>query len=305
MEEAPCPLGCAAGDRLVIEAGDRLHGFPGRWRVVECKSCGLRRTNPRPTLDEIGGFYPEDYSPFVLTEGVSDDRRSRSARLRRVFRFRDTPIPPMAPGRALELGAATGDFMLGLREAGWQVDGIEPSETAAERARARGLSVHCGPVETAPDPREPYDLVLGWMALEHFHDPVGVLRRLHSWTRPGARLAASTPNAGSLEARAFGDAWYALQLPTHLFHYTPRTISKLMAASGWKVTSVMHQRNLTNLAVSAGYRLRDRRPESKIARWLLDFPAKGKWHYATFPLATAAAAFGQTGRMTVWAERTQ
>ena len=31
------------------------------WRVVECRQCGLRYTNPRPTQDTIYAFYNKDY----------------------------------------------------------------------------------------------------------------------------------------------------------------------------------------------------------------------------------------------------
>ncbi|MGI8845755.1 MAG: class I SAM-dependent methyltransferase [Thermoleophilaceae bacterium] len=209
----------------------------------------------------------------------------------------------MAQGRALELGSASGVFMEKLRSEGWTVDGIEPGAEAAAEARRRGFTVHCGPVETAPPPHEPYDLVVGWMVIEHLHEPLDVLQRLSEFSRPGAKLAISVPNAASQEARVFGDAWFALQLPTHLFHYSPRTIRMLLEAGGWRTVKVSHQRNLTNLVVSVGYRLQDRRPSSRVGAWMLDFPHKTKWHYATFPLAAIAAAVGQTGRMTIWAER--
>jgi hypothetical protein len=141
------------------------------------------------------------------------------------------------------------------------------------------------------------------MVLEHLHHPVRALQLLHEWASPGARLVMSVPNGASYEARLFGDAWYALQLPTHLFHYTPDTLGKVLRAGGWNLERVLHQRVVTNLAVSVGYRLNDWHPDSGVARWLQSFPAKGRWQYAAFPLAAALARIGQTGRMTVWASR--
>ena len=40
VEDRPCPLGCAQDDELVLMAEDRLHGLPGRYPVVKCRSCG-------------------------------------------------------------------------------------------------------------------------------------------------------------------------------------------------------------------------------------------------------------------------
>ena len=296
METVACPLGCPAGDHVVITAGDRLHGRPGRWSVVQCRSCGLRRTSPRPTAADIGAFYPDaDYRPFQL--------RERAHGWRDWFHFSDRSVPDMEAGRMLEIGAATGHFMVEMRERGWLVHGIEPSRHAAHAAQALGLDVHVGQVETAPAPTNPYDLVVGWMVLEHLHEPVGALRRIHSWTRSGARLVLSVPDNASLEARVFKDMWYALQLPTHLFHYTPDTIAKVLAAGGWQVERVMYQRVLTNAMVSFGWCVAARWPARGVGRWLIDFPLKGRWHYALFPLSAAMAALGQTGRITVWATR--
>ena len=308
MEYCGCPLGCPTEDRDVIEGFDRLHGLPGRWRVVECCTCGLRRTNPRPDRHEIGRFYPEDYGPFQERNVggpsyVAALRKSVSRSLRAVLKFEDTTVPKMPVGRLLEIGCANGDFLAEMAAKGWNVAGIEPSEAAANRARSRGFDVQCGQLETSIAPTAPYDLVVGWMALEHLHEPVVSLRRLHDWTSTGARLALSVPNAAAAEAKIFGDAWYALQLPTHLFHYAPDSLAKVLQAGGWRLTRVAHQRSVANAVASLGYWVGDRRPGSKLSQFLLNFPNRGWMHYLAWPFGALLARFGQTGRMTVWAER--
>ena len=309
METCDCPLGCSPGERHVIEGFDRLHGSPGKWHVVECTTCGLRRTNPRPEPSAIGSHYPTNYGPFHVGASAggarrSDFRGSLARVLREHIEFNDKIVPDMKPGRLLEVGCATGDFLEKMSQKGWDVTGIEPSEFAANHARAQGFNVHSGSLEAAPPPPDEYDLVVGWMVLEHLHQPVAALRRLHEWTRPTARLAISVPDASGAEARLFGDAWYALQLPTHLFHYTPDSVCQVLEAGGWQVTRIVHQRTISNAAVSLGYRIADRWPDSRLARALLDFPNRGSLHYLTFPLAAVLARVGQTGRMTIWAERT-
>ncbi|MGE5139780.1 MAG: class I SAM-dependent methyltransferase, partial [Rudaea sp.] len=170
-------------------------------------------------------------------------------------------------------------------------------------ARALGFHVHTGSLETAPAPAQPYDLVVGWMVLEHLHDPVACLRKLHEWVRPGGWLAISVPNAGSLEFRLFGRRWYALQVPTHLYHFSPQTLSALLAKGGWRVERVFHQRVLSNLVASVGYCLVDA-GFARLGSWLVSFPDRaGRLQYLLFPLASVMAALGQTGRMTVWARR--
>ena len=36
--------------------------------LIECSRCGLVMTSPRPTREEIGAFYPENYYAHVLRE---------------------------------------------------------------------------------------------------------------------------------------------------------------------------------------------------------------------------------------------
>jgi SAM-dependent methyltransferase len=187
---------------------------------------------------------------------------------------------------------------------GWQVAGIELSPAAARACAARGHPVHAGPLETAPGNGGEFDLVTGWMVLEHLHDPVGGLRKLHSWTRPGGWLALSVPNAACRERRWFGDAWFPLQLPNHLYHFTPATLRRMLQRAGWEVRRIALQRNLSDLIASAGYVLQDRRRLPALARLMVSYPWRGgRLNLALLPLSVPLSLLGQTGRMTVWARK--
>jgi len=317
MECAPCPLGCSGGDLVVLTGRDRLHGLPGKFTVVRCRGCGLLRTDPRPTRAAIGGYYPETYGPHLGPDSPPGDspaggrtgwgrhaRRVRRYLLYDMYQFRTELIPDLPPGRMLEFGCGTGAFLRRMEAKGWEVEGLEPSERAARMARSCGLNVRTESLETAADPPFPFDLAVGWMALEHLHEPLRGLSNLWRWVRSGGRLVFSVPNAKSMEFRLFGDAWYALQLPTHLYHFTPETISLLLASSGWRMERVYHQRVLGNLAASLAFALEDRGLDNRLTRFLAGFPsAGGRLPYRVYPLASLLAAFGQTGRMTVWARR--
>lgn len=308
LEQSPCPHGCAEDDEPVLTAGDRLSGLPGRFTVVRCRRCGLMRTNPRPTASTIGGYYPADYGPYVssIVSGPRAPWREGLAGLaHRAFPIRATVLPPgLAPGRALEIGCASGSFMRTLGRQGWHVDGIEYSVQAADRARKLGFQVHAGSIDETPQPDEPYDLVVAWMVLEHLHDPVGSLRRLLHWTRPGGWLALSVPNAGSAEFRLFGDAWYALQLPTHLTHFTPKTLQQTLVDGGWRPERIIHQRTLSNLVCSIGYKLDELGAPTSVSNRVVRIGESSRLaQYLLYPVSALAAAFGQTGRMCAWARR--
>jgi 2-polyprenyl-3-methyl-5-hydroxy-6-metoxy-1,4-benzoquinol methylase len=309
LEDVACPTGCTRSDELLLVARDRLHDLPGAFSIVRCRRCGLMRTNPRPTPEAMGAYYPAEYGPYQGTR-VEPDRPTRRrlpgwfrSIARRLLDTRAQSLPPVAAGHLLEIGCASGSFMHLMARSGWRVTGIEFSATAATAARSLGYEVHAGSLESAPPPTESYDLVVGWMVLEHLHDPVACLRKLHEWTRPGGWLAISVPNAGSLEFRIFGNRWYALQVPTHLCHFTPDTLTSLLQQGGWQVEKVLHQRVLSNLFASVGYCLVDAGFE-RVGRWFITIPERaGRLEYLVLPVAWLLASLGQTGRMTVWARR--
>jgi 2-polyprenyl-3-methyl-5-hydroxy-6-metoxy-1,4-benzoquinol methylase len=311
LEQNPCPLSCPPSDIELLKGSDRLHDLPGLFTVVRCACCGLARTSPRPTPATIGAYYPADYGPYkgtvVPQEGNSDQRGFKSRLLafgRRLFDTKATSLPDMPPGSMLEIGCASGSFLHAMAGRGWLVDGIEFSPEAAATARALGYHVSTGSVESVERAEGLYDLVVGWMVLEHLHDPVGALRKIASWSKPNAKLAISVPDAGAAEFRLFGARWYALQLPTHLYHYDATSINKILDAGGWRVTRIQRHRTLANVIASLGYWLHDKGFVA-IGGKFIRFPETGGRLGALllFPLAYLAALAGQTGRMTVWAER--
>ena len=310
LEDVSCPLGCEVSDADVLTGHDRLHDLPGEFTVVKCRACGLMRTNPRPTANSIGFYYPDDYGPYLGTRvqqnsykdtnGIKDFFRPF---VQWVFNSKVTALPSLSPGRLLEVGCASGSFLHKMACEGWQVEGIEFSETAAQTARQQGYHVHTGSLENAPTPAHPFDLIVGWMVLEHLHHPVASLKKLHTWAKPGAWLALSVPDAGALEFRIFKNKWYDLHLPNHLYHFTPDTLGQVLEAGGWRLTQVHHQRNLNNLFASIAYALEDK-GFSRLGKCFRGLAGlSGIWVYVLFPLACLFGIFKQSGRMTIWARK--
>lgn len=307
--EAPsCPVcGDAAADP-VLEAPDRLNRRPGRFRVVRCSTCRLMRTSPRPTPASIGWFYPSTYRAYqTVSEPPPDETRlGLKRRLARwAFDFKNQALPPQPPGRLFEVGTGNGRFLRLMEARGWTVSGLDPSEQAAENARQVGLTVEASPIAAARGPAAPADLVVGWMVLEHLHEPVEDLRRIRTWLRDDGWLVGSVPNAASLDFLVFRDAWYALQVPTHLFHFTPSTLSATLKRAGFRLERLWSHRVLANYFPSLAYRIEDLvGPERlrPVQDWLRGVPtASPRVAMGLYPLAWIAAGLGQTGRMTFWA----
>lgn len=308
LEDCGCPLGCPRDDQEILRGVDHINGISGEFTIVRCNRCELMRTNPRPTAQTIGVYYPSDYGPYLGT--IASNRSGLTARLatfaRKFVDFRSEAIPDIEPGHALEFGCASGAFLQKLAALGWSPVGVEFSESAAERARGLGFEVHAGAMENVELPNSRFDLVVGWMVLEHLHRPIEVLKRLHAATSPGAWLAISVPNCASSSFTKFRGHWFPLHLPNHLFHFTPDSLGKVLAAGGWEVKRCMQQRILVDWMLSAALRRLSKSKTSRMANVVLKLPSGGAGlalNLLLYPAALIFAAFGAGTRMTVWAQR--
>ena len=190
LERVACPNGCVSDDAFMLVGHDRLHQIAGKFTLVRCNQCGLQRTNPRPTPESIGIYYPSDYEPYREQGRVTIVESKLKASLRRSLGLNTRRLPPVSPGLMLEVGCSSGNYMEQARELGWQVEGIEFSQDAAAIAKSKGFEVQVGRVETAPEPKEKYDIVAAWMLLEHLHEPIQALEKMRDWVSPNGHLVA-------------------------------------------------------------------------------------------------------------------
>jgi 2-polyprenyl-3-methyl-5-hydroxy-6-metoxy-1,4-benzoquinol methylase len=203
----------------------------------------------------------------------------------------------------LEVGCGSGRTLVELADLGWEVHGLEPSAAAVKTLKAhRDLSVTVGTIEQAEFPAGRFDVIVATMVLEHLHDPVADTAKLRSWLSEGGALTGSVPNCASWEFRVFGADWYALQVPTHLFHFTPATLTALLKRAGFQHVQIYHQRNVNNLAVHLGHALN--RHRFPLAQTFLDFPERSSrlLRLALRPASSALAWLRQSGRISFVAD---
>lgn len=219
---------------------DRLCHCPGEFPLVKCLACGLVYLSPRPTRESIQRYYPTEYQPYsmVPTEDLAlptrlSVRYGLLKRCRFVKSFRDT-------GRLLDIGCGTGHFLAAMRRIpGWEVVGVEPSETAYKFARERyGLCVHLGDLESASFQNRTFDVVTMWDTLEHLHNPIADLLEVKRILKSDGYLIVRTPSLDSLDALVFGQYWQGLDSPRHLAIFTRRTLTGLLEKAGFTVETV-------------------------------------------------------------------
>jgi SAM-dependent methyltransferase len=223
-EYVVCNLCHADDTRLLYSLRDyRFHVDDQLWNLVECRSCGLGYLNPRPTIEEIGTYYPARYF---------DHRGSMTRRYERQAAYL-----PEAEGDLLDIGAARGDFMATMQKRGWEVTGIEPSTSE----NPHGLRIHRQrfPEECVMD-SESFDVVTAWAVFEHLHDPSRAFSRAVDLLRPGGSLIVQVPNLRSINTR-----WARLEdVPRHLYFFSESTLRRYGAKAGGHLEQLVHTTDL-------------------------------------------------------------
>lgn len=251
MEYIACPISGSTEFDLRYEIPNRFEIARGdEWRVVTSRASGLVMLNPRPPQREIARFYDAlDYDPFITLKRSASLQDQAYKFIRRFIslRYKARAVLQRANFETsrtydvLEIGCATGDFLLELRKqsrAPLNLMGIEVSEKAVRYAREENeLNVFQGELLTV-EVSAPQDLIVMWHTLEHIHRLSETLDKIRALLKPNGIFMTAMPNIDSLDAAHYGKHWVALDAPRHLYHFTPKSFAALLKKHGLAIVEM-------------------------------------------------------------------
>jgi SAM-dependent methyltransferase len=231
-----CPL-CSAkalevyledrGPALTLSALGPSRGDVSVGRILRCQSCHFAFRQTRPSDEQLTQLYEQ--LDIRLYESESEGRtRSARRQLPIVQRF----VTP--PGSVLDIGCASGLFLRCAMDAGWEVEGMEPCEALAQKARETlgpKARIHCTTLQAAQLPTTSFDVVTLWDVLEHVPEPTTFLRLAGSLLKSGGYLFANVPDLDSIQARVLKSRW-PLLLPEHLNYFNSTSLQMCGKKSG-------------------------------------------------------------------------
>ena len=211
------------------------------FEVVECASCGFRFTAHPPAPDQIGRYYQSDayISHTDSKKGIFNTiyqliRKQAVASKRKLV----THFSNCSTGQLLDYGCGTGAFLMEMKSAGWQVQGMEPDPGAASRAAELTSSTISHPDQLSSLPGNAFNVVTMWHVLEHVHDLHGTLDQVQRILKQDGMLIVAVPNHTSFDARHYAENWAAYDVPRHLYHFSPSSMKYLLKSNGFKLANL-------------------------------------------------------------------
>jgi 2-polyprenyl-3-methyl-5-hydroxy-6-metoxy-1,4-benzoquinol methylase len=235
-EAVPLTVACPVCGSCDSRERFRLEVLP--YAIRQCRTCGLGWMHPPPTEADLSAFYPPDYygAEGVKFRGLIE-WAIRLVGVRRL-RFITAHLPPGAA--VLDVGCGRGVLLRELADRGYRVYGTERSWEAVCGADPRA-EIRCAPtLRDAAFSDNMFDLAIVWHVLEHLPDPRETLQELHRLLKPGGSAIIAVPNFSSWQARWSGAAWFHLDPPRHLFHFSMTALERLLTETGFQVRSRHH-----------------------------------------------------------------
>jgi SAM-dependent methyltransferase len=212
---------------------DRLLGYEVPARVYRCGRCDSLFQWPALSPSDLAKHYPDTYHPFR----PSDHKSSSLTRWKRgrgdAYRVKTATDARRTPGRLLDIGCATGEFLRDMKVRRWDGVGVEPHVPSARRAgQIANCKIYAKPIEDVQFDAAQFDLITMWDVLEHLQNPNEILAEAARWLRPTGTLILRIPNPRAWEARAFGRNWAGLDQPRHIVLFSESAIREVLNSVG-------------------------------------------------------------------------
>ena len=230
-----CPL--CSSEKIALHFSCNDHFISRKDFVIfKCSNCGFLFTQDYPEESEISAFYESE--EYISHSDTSKGFSNKLYRIARTFMLgrKKVLIEKMSgviKGKILDIGSGTGYFASMMKEAGWQVKGIEINE------KARNFSASNFNLEVDPPDRittyesNSFDCITLWHVLEHFHDPFKYISEIYRLLKPGGVCVVALPNSSSYDAKSYKRFWAAWDVPRHLWHFQPATFRIFSEKSGF------------------------------------------------------------------------
>jgi SAM-dependent methyltransferase len=151
----------------------------------------------------------------------------------------------------LDVGSNRGSFVRAFLEAAPEANvvALEPDERVAQScAGLERTELVCSRIEDAPLESERFDVVHSCHTIEHVAGPQNVLADHWRTLKSGGLLVLDAPNIAVLDSDDMIEEWF---IDKHLYHFSARTVTRMVCAAGFDVIEAPDAGDNSNLLIVA------------------------------------------------------
>ncbi len=203
------------------------------FRLLHCNECTLVFTSPRPLESKLSDYYKsENYVSHSSTKKGLVNRLYALIRNYTLYK-KVRLIESLVSGRKLlDIGAGTGHFLAKAQKSGFDVLGLEPDADARKVALTEN-SLTLKDTALLPELNpEDFDVITMWHVLEHVVHLENDVEKIVSLLKKNGVYVVAVPNYTSFDAKYYQSFWAAYDVPRHLYHFSPKSIIKLVEIKG-------------------------------------------------------------------------
>jgi len=230
-----CPICNDSNTQIAIESQD-FSLTQNSFSILHCNHCSFRFTTPVPNQDEIGRYYK--FNNYISHTDTKEGWMNHLYHFVRTKTLADKTkwiqsLFTGHKGHILDIGAGTGAFAHAMQQKAWKVTGLEPDAITREKA-FEIYQLHLQSTDTIFDlPENEFEVITMWHVLEHVHALKPYLNQCFKSLKHNGRLIIAVPNYTSFDARYYQKYWAAYDLPRHLYHFSPKSMSILLNEMGF------------------------------------------------------------------------
>lgn len=219
----------------LVVTKDWANGGEESFTYMECGSCKSWALHNRPTDEQIGLYYPQDYEPYAY-QSQKIKRLNLPKNLLRACQG-NRPNEQM---RVLDYGCGNG---LWLARAAETFPGCQLSAVDFDREGTRHRIAWMKQPVQILDPAEFDDLTNSYQvmnfshSLEHLKDPTHTLHVAVDHLSSQGILNIALPIADSTSFRWFGPHWFALEAPRHFSIPSLQAVRRAVQEAGATIVS--------------------------------------------------------------------
>jgi 2-polyprenyl-3-methyl-5-hydroxy-6-metoxy-1,4-benzoquinol methylase len=199
-------------------------------------------TQDIPSQNEIGKYYAsENYVSHSDTQvGLVNKlyhvvRKKTLAKKKKLIQ----EVTNLQKGKILDVGCGTGAFLSTMKNAAWEITGLEPDVAARDKAVSLYNIMPLPSPEIFKLPENSFDAITMWHVLEHVHELHEYVIQLKKMITRNGKILIAVPNYTSYDAAYYQADWAAYDVPRHLYHFSPASMKTLMELHGLKIEKMM------------------------------------------------------------------